>query len=292
LAAIAIETPAAAEPVSIDEMKSHLRVTSSEDDDLIGTYIEAARISVEGFTSRSLVQKGYRQSLDNFPYYVDPVGSPQAYPPSLYSLPRYASSMWNYSQMIKLLRSPLVKVSKITYVGTDSQLHDLLPSLQFDAWSANAEFEEGNQILDSNGNIQQVSQAGESGSSVPTWASTTGATTNDGGVVWVCKGAPASQDFFVDRDSEPPRIFPSLTRNTWPPALYVPNAVRIHYIAGYSEGDGTDVPANFRLAIMILVAGYYEFREPVSALGLKEVPQGIQRLLWNDRVLDLAPTRG
>jgi len=53
-------------------------------------------------------------------------------------------------------------------------------------WDYNAKYAVGNQILDSNGNIQQVTVAGTSGvSAEPTWATTIGATTaSDGTVTW------------------------------------------------------------------------------------------------------------
>ena len=44
-------------------------------------------------------------------------------------------------------------------------------------------------ILDPNGNVQVVLTAGTTGGSIPTFATTVGATTSDGSVVWRCAGA-------------------------------------------------------------------------------------------------------
>src|SRR4051812_36107102 len=109
MAAIVIETPPAIEPISLASMKSVLKVPVSVtgDDEWIGELIQSARDQVEGFTGRSLINKGYRQSLDSFPYFTDSVMSQMAYPPAYYSLPRYSTTLWNYSQMIKTLRSPV-----------------------------------------------------------------------------------------------------------------------------------------------------------------------------------------
>src|SRR5574337_601095 len=128
MASLTVETPPAAEPVTLAQAKSFLRVEINTDDDLITSLIVAAREACETFTDRSFCIKGYRQSLDSFPYFTDTMLSQMAYPPSYYSLPRYSTTLWNYSQMIKLFRPPLVAVDRITYVSSkDRQYHDLVP---------------------------------------------------------------------------------------------------------------------------------------------------------------------
>jgi uncharacterized phiE125 gp8 family phage protein len=107
------------EPVSVDDAKNFLRVTTDQDDTLIGVLISAAREAVETFTGRSIATKTYRQGLDAFPYFIDSVVSQQAYPPNYYSLPRYSTTMWNYSQMIKLFAPPLIGVLAIRYIDPD-----------------------------------------------------------------------------------------------------------------------------------------------------------------------------
>lgn len=56
-------------------------------------------------------------------------------------------------------------------------------------WTAATKFAIGQEILDSNRNIEVVTTAGTSGSSAPSWSATKGATiTNDGGVHWINQG--------------------------------------------------------------------------------------------------------
>lgn len=291
MAAIVVETPPAAEPITLLDAKNFCRVVIDDDDLLITDLIIAAREKVEADTGRSLVNKGFRQSLDSFPYFTDTTLSQLAYPPSYYSLPRYSTTLWNYSQMIKLLRTPLRAVTKISYTdnnGDPQNLYAALPN-----WQGLTEYALGDQIEDTNGNIQQVSTAAEnedagaslSGAAQPTWNATTGQMTTDGDLVWTNLGPAPAASFLFDRDSEPPRIFP-LAGGFWPSVLYIPNAVQIHFIAGYGA-DGTNVPARSRLAMRQLISYWYEHRDDTQA-----EPPGYNNLVWSIRPLDFAPTRG
>jgi hypothetical protein len=293
VAALQVELPPAAEPVTLDVAKSHLRVSIGDDDGLIAAYITAARESVEAFLARSLVNKGYRQSLDSFPYFTDTMLSQMAYPPSYYALPRYATTLWNYSQMVKLFYSPLVKVSRLSYLSSSDLLwHDLYPALE--TWQPSTLYRIGSQIQDSGGNLQEVTAGATpppvSGLVAPVWSAGQGATTSDGSLTWTNLGPAPVGNFIVDRDSEPPRIFP-LAGQHWPSVMYVPNAVRIHYVSGYGLDDAS-VPGLAKVGILHTVANWYENREAVSPVQLRPVPGNVQDLLWGLRVLDFAPTRG
>jgi hypothetical protein len=252
---------------------------------------------VEGFTGRSLINKGYRQSLDAFPYFVDTVMSQMAYPPSYYSLPRYSTTLWNYSQMIKLLRAPLQSITKITFSdSTTGNIDALYPAL-FN-WEPLQEYNISDQIEDPNGNLQvvtAVTQADEdstsmSGPTQPTWSAVLAGQTTDGMLTWTCMGpVPDSGDFIYDYDSVPPRIFP-LAGQTWPPVLYVPNAAQIHFIAGYGS-NGKAVPATLRQAMRLLISDGYYNREPVVSGSVGESPT-LMRLLYRWKIQIKAATRG
>lgn len=54
-----VVTPATAEPVSVEDVKLHLRVTHSADDALLASQITAAREHVEAFTGLALVAATY-----------------------------------------------------------------------------------------------------------------------------------------------------------------------------------------------------------------------------------------
>lgn len=243
MAGIIVQSQPAAEPVSVATAKNFLRVEITDDDLLIGVLITAAREACEMFCSRSFAPKSYVQAMDSFPYYTDTVMSQMAYPPSYYSLPMYSTTLWNYSQMIKLYYPPAIEVQGIDYTDT-------------------------------NGVNQTLEQ---------------------------------DTDFLLDNIWEPARIFP-MPGQMWPPCLYVPNAVRIRFTAGFGDtltsdpapvdgelpnGAGAQpMPGRVKIAILQLVANWYENREAAMAAGLKEIPQHVQMLLWSMRVMDMQPTRG
>lgn len=63
-------TPPAVEPVSLAEMKKHLGVDHSDDDDYIGMLIAAARSTIdgrEGWLGRTLITQTWDYILDTFP---------------------------------------------------------------------------------------------------------------------------------------------------------------------------------------------------------------------------------
>lgn len=55
------------EPVSVAELKSHVRQDSDEDDTLIASFISAARQAYEDYTSRALITQTWRQVFDAAP---------------------------------------------------------------------------------------------------------------------------------------------------------------------------------------------------------------------------------
>lgn len=58
---------ASVEPVTVSEVKAHLRITESDEDVLIAGLITSARKIVEQYTRRTLVNQTWRLYLDQFP---------------------------------------------------------------------------------------------------------------------------------------------------------------------------------------------------------------------------------
>jgi uncharacterized phiE125 gp8 family phage protein len=73
-------TAPAAEPVTTDEAKLHLRVTHSADDALIATLVSAARQHAEHLMGRSIITQTWERVLDAFPAVEIKVGGSPAGP--------------------------------------------------------------------------------------------------------------------------------------------------------------------------------------------------------------------
>jgi hypothetical protein len=171
MSTLQVEVPAQNLAVSLETMKTHLRVSITDDDAYISGLTEAAQEAVEAFTGRSIMIKGYRQCMDSFPYFVDTTMSQLAYPPAYYAMPRYSTTMWNYSQMIKLYAPPLVSVSSITYLGSfDQQFHAMTPIPQI--WQPLTRVVPGFLCMDNNGNVQKCTVGGVTTPDPPGWNAT------------------------------------------------------------------------------------------------------------------------
>lgn len=121
------------EPVALADAKNYLRLDSgyTADDTLITNLIQAAREHAEKITGRALAQRTFRMVLDSAPYYTDAIQSQLAYPPSYYSLPLYSSTLWNYSQMIKLPFPPVMSVQQMRYIDSDGNPQTLEQDVDF-----------------------------------------------------------------------------------------------------------------------------------------------------------------
>jgi len=95
----------------------------------------------------------------------------------------------------------------------------------------------------------------------------------------------SSGTYNTDTDSETGRITEA-HGEAWPTARDVVNAVTVTYDAGYG-GSASDVPADIRHAMKLLIGHYYEQREQVTVRGVpREIPRGVSALLSPYKVTD------
>ena len=64
---VSLIAPPVLEPVSLDEVKAHLRLTGSDDDDYLSALIVAARLQVETSIRRVLIDQTWRVWRDDWP---------------------------------------------------------------------------------------------------------------------------------------------------------------------------------------------------------------------------------
>lgn len=94
----------------------------------------------------------------------------------------------------------------------------------------------------------------------------------------------SSGDYFVDTKSEPGRVALNYGE-TWPTtALRPANGVCVTFVAGYGDA-ASDVPKKVKQAMLLLIGHLYEHRESVI-IGtiVAEVPMAVEALLWQDRM--------
>lgn len=89
---LVLQTAPVAEPVTLDEAKSQLRILHSDEDDLLNRFIVAARNYVEAITGRALITQTWDLTLDDFPA--------------------------RESGLIELPKAPLQSVTSVTYTDT------------------------------------------------------------------------------------------------------------------------------------------------------------------------------
>ena len=95
----------------------------------------------------------------------------------------------------------------------------------------------------------------------------------------------SSDDYFVDIKSEPGKVALNYSK-TWPSTTLRPaNGVCVEFVAGYGDA-ASDVPKKVKQAMFLLIAGWYEQRESFSMTGvnINPIPFAVDALLWQDRV--------
>ena len=72
----------------------------------------------------------------------------------------------------------------------------------------------------------------------------------------------SSDNYRVNTDTEPGMLVLEKDE-TWPDTLWAPDAVRVTFTAGYGD-ESTDVPPDYRSAVLLMVGHLYENREMVT----------------------------
>jgi len=103
------------EPLTVAELKAHLRVTSASEDGIIGDYLTAAREACEAYTRRAFLEQTYRFTLDDFP---------SAYTCGVRAAVGDRAKRFP-DRVIELPRPNLISVTSVTYYDEDDALQTL-----------------------------------------------------------------------------------------------------------------------------------------------------------------------
>lgn len=90
----------------------------------------------------------------------------------------------------------------------------------------------------------------------------------------------------VDTATEPGRILLANNQN-WPAILGGLASVTITFVAGYGD-ETSDVPERLRMAIMQLIAQWYDIREPMVMGAINDVPRSVEALINQLKLPDMA----
>lgn len=98
----------------------------------------------------------------------------------------------------------------------------------------------------------------------------------------------AASKYIVDTNNEPGQIVLAYGES-WPTFTQKPiNAVEIRFVAGYGSG-AANVPEGIKQAMLLLIAHWYENREPINIGNIvTEIPETANALLWPYRVVQFA----
>lgn len=92
-------TDPAVEPVTLDQMKAHLRLTTTDEDAILADFVQAARIHIEHSTRRALISQQWRVFLD----------------------------AWPVSRIVRLPVSPVISIDQVTLYDFDGTPSTLQP---------------------------------------------------------------------------------------------------------------------------------------------------------------------
>ena len=93
-----------------------------------------------------------------------------------------------------------------------------------------------------------------------------------------------ASNYIVDIKNTPGQVV--LAWNvTWPTTTLRPvNGIEIRFVAGYGSA-ATAVPEPIKQAMLLLINHWYENREPLSELNMSQIPDTVDALLWDYRVI-------
>lgn len=159
LSALQVLKPPAQEPVSVALVKRHLRLDHDADDDLLPTYIAAARAMAENYLARALITQQLLWTLAATP---PANGWPVVgVPANLFVYPQWFNLSLLWQRPLMLPRQPVISVDAVSVTGQIGQPATALDPSQFGADIASAQLQVfGSAGVQPNGAVQVTFTAG------------------------------------------------------------------------------------------------------------------------------------
>jgi hypothetical protein len=267
--------------VALAEAKAHLRVDGADEDETITALIRAAQKWCEDFQKRQFVTATWKLSLDRLPNAL--------YGTQCHSLE--ASGGWFDNEAIVLPRPPLVSVTSIVYTDTNGDSQTLAAA----DYRVDTEAEPG-RITPAYNEFWPSTREQTNAAAVTYIAgSATPFTAVAATDVLTWKGRSPTLNDLVRVTNSGGTLPVGLSADTDYNAVNVSGATcKLSLTEGgaavdiTSTGSGTHfigaVPPNAVAAMKLLIGHLYENREHSTEMALKEIPMGVESLLWPDRV--------
>ena len=281
-------TPPAFEPVSLALAKQHLIVASADtyDDNLISAYIQAARDYAERYTQSVLIEQTLQLTLDHFPWRTASNGTSHSFTPAYAELAPLYDTYAIRGMQINLPRSPLITVESITYLADDSVTVLTIPADQYIVDTSTAP----GRIMPIPGAIWPYQLNYVPGSVQVTF--TAGYSRSFTEALTVAENAA---QLSLQSTSTPVVSYTTagtaLTLVMSSPAqgeyLYANGVITVNIADNGVSLTVTyrtpNVPLTIQQAMLLMIGSWYQTREGVSALNIKNVPLGVDALLSTNR---------
>jgi uncharacterized phiE125 gp8 family phage protein len=265
--ALKLITPPAAEPVTLQEAKDHLRVLHSDEDTYIEALITVSREVAESIQNRVYIEQEWELWLDAWPQYF------------------------------KIPLPPLIRVDSIEYYGTDNTKYTLPVADYFiDTQSEPGRVVKSyntvwpSTVLRSVNGICITFTAGYEAGTATVTVTDEAVGTGDGVVdtFFLANVPVVAATIYIDAVAVAPASY-TLNLATGELAFTIPPALDEVITADYTytiSVPAANVPKRVKQAMLLLISHLYENREAVLTVGhiAKELPMGVKSLLYLDRV--------
>jgi uncharacterized phiE125 gp8 family phage protein len=254
-----VTTPPAIEPVTLAEMKNHLKISSSvtTDDSLISSLIKAAREWCEGFQNRAYIEQSITLKMDAF------------------------------YDVLQLPRSPLISVTSVKYldVFTNCEPGEIRlayaktwPSTYSIRHAVRIIYKAGYKAASTGTAITAITRAN------PCVISSTAHGVHTGDYIYVSGIVDNGPDGDMEEAlNDKAFVATYLSSGTLSVPINTSGLTNTWSSAG-TIIETNLVPDSVKAAIKLLVGHLYEHREAVMDLNLKEVPIAVKSLLSMERM--------